>query len=89
MCVLQERRQRPRAVKRLVPRPHSWPGWAGIRTQICLTMGEDTQNKVGFGVTERSSDNGDTEGHLGVSNSFHLVRKCGQGMVSDTMFGPW
>lgn len=52
-------------------------------------MGEDTQNKVRFGVTERSCDNGATEGHLGGSNSFHLVGKCCQGTVSDNTFGPW
>lgn len=53
MCILQERRQKPRALRRLAPRLHSWSAWAGIRTQVCLTVGEDTQDKEELGATER------------------------------------
>lgn len=80
---LQERRQRPRALRGLAPRPHSWSDWPGIRSQVCLTVGEDPQDKAGLGVTERGSDNVTAKRAPGGPNSFHLRGK------RDMMLGPW
>lgn len=85
MSILQGRSRRPRAVRRLAPRPHSWSDWAGIRTQVCLALSEDTQDKAALWVTERGSDSVTAERALGGPNSFYQRGECGQGTVSDTL----
>lgn len=57
------------ALRGLAPRPLSWSDWAGVRSQTCVAVGEDPQDRAGLGVTERGSGNVTAERAPGGPNS--------------------